>query len=141
MSEPTRPAYMSNRAIEDAAIAFVLDWEAAHGRPSRDTRGTGAAGDVAGHLRTIEVKAYGGFARGQDLWLEPRQVAEGRHNPDFWLYIVENIRQGDPAQFRLLEIGGETLQTMLGRAVERRYFTIPWPVAIYDRLVRDQHPT
>lgn len=140
MSEPARPPHMSNLAIEDAAIAFVLDWEAAHGRPSRDTRGTGVAGDVAGATRTIEVKAYGGLARGQDLWLEPRQVAEGRHNPNFWLYVVENIRQGDPAQFRLLEIGGQTLRAMLDHAVERRYFTVPWPVAIYDELVRDQRP-
>jgi hypothetical protein len=91
---------MSNRAIEDVAIAYVLNWEAAHGRPSHDTRGTGAAGDVAGVHRTIEVKAYGGFARGEDLWLEPRQVSEGRQNPNFWLYVVENIRQGDPARFR-----------------------------------------
>ncbi len=138
MSEPTLPQHITNRAIEDAAIAHVLDWEAAHGRPSHDTRGTGAAADVAGVHRTIEVKAYGGLARGQDLWLEPRQVAEGRHNPNFWLYIVENIRQGDPARFRLLQIGGEALQAMLDRAVERRYFTVPWPVAIYDEFVRDQ---
>jgi hypothetical protein len=37
----------SNRGIEDAAIAFILQREEARGRPSRDTRGTGAAGDVA----------------------------------------------------------------------------------------------
>ena len=129
---------MSNKAVEDAAIAYVLDWEAAHGRPCHDSRGTGSAADVAGDVRTIEVKAFGGYARGQDLWLEPRQVAEARRNPTFWLYIVENIRQGDPAQFRLLRIGGEVLHAMLERAVERRYFTVPWPVAIYDQLVHDQ---
>jgi hypothetical protein len=37
----------SNRGIEEAAIAFVLQREEARGRPSRDTRGTDAAGDVA----------------------------------------------------------------------------------------------
>jgi hypothetical protein len=141
MSEPTVPPHMSNRAIEDAAVAYVLDWEADHGRPSGDTRGTGAAADVAGPTRTIEVKAYGGYARGQDLWLETRQIAEGRGNPNFWLYVVENVRQGNTAHFRLLEIGGGQLQAMLDHAVERRYFTVPWPVAIYDELVRDQHPT
>lgn len=139
MTEPAQPPHMTNKAIEDAAIAYVLDWEAAHGRPSHDTRGTGSAADVAGDDRTIEVKAYGGFARGQDLWLEPRQIAEGLQNPNFWLYIVENIRQGDPTRFRLVPIGGDTLRAMLARAVERRYFTVPWPVAIYDQLVRDQH--
>lgn len=124
----------SNRGIENAAIAFVLAHEVRHGRAARDTRGTNAAADVASAGRTIEVKAYGGSARGQDLWLEPRQVAEAATNPDFWLYVVENVRQGDPAHFRLLELGGATLQTLLARKVERRYFTVPWPVAMYDAL-------
>jgi len=139
MSEPAQPAHMTNRAVEDAAVTYVLGWELAHGRPSQDTRGTGAAADVAGEHRTIEVKAYGGSARGQDLWLEPRQFDEAVQNPNFWLYVVDNIRQGNPAQFRLLEIGGERLHLMLSRAVERRYFTVPWPVAVYDDLVRNQH--
>ena len=139
MSEPIQPAHMTNRAVEDAAVTYVLDWEFARGRPSQDTRGRGAAADVAGEHRTIEVKAYGGSARGQDLWLEPRQVAEAGQNPDFWLYVVDNIRQGNPDEFRLFEIGGERLKLLLSRAVERRYFTVPWPVAVYDELVRNQH--
>lgn len=52
-------------------------------------RGTGAAADVAGGGRTIEVKAYGQYSRGQDLWLEPRQKNEAASDPDFWIYIVE----------------------------------------------------
>jgi len=131
----------SNRAIENAAVAFVLRWEADHCRPALDTRGTGGAGDVAGEVRTIEIKAYGQSARGQDLWLETRQVDEARTNPEFWLYIVENVRQGDPARFRLIEIGGEDLLQLLQRAVERRYFTVPWPVAVYDALVGRQPTT
>jgi len=83
VSEPAPLPHMTNKAIEDAAIGYILDWEASQGRLSYDTRGTGAAADVAGAHRTIEVKAYGGYARGQDLWLEPRQVAEARRNPDF----------------------------------------------------------
>ncbi len=137
MTGSTAPR-LSNRQVEDAAIAFVLRWEEAHGRPSRDTRGTGAAADVAGAERVIEVKAYGRSARGEDLWLEPRQVDEADRNPHFWLYVVEDIRQGDSAQFRLLQIGGETLRSLLARRVEHRYFTVPWPVASYDELVRRQ---
>jgi hypothetical protein len=106
---------------------------------SHDTRGRGAAGDVAGATRTIEVKAYGCSARGQDLWLETRQVEHSKRDPDFWLYVVENVRQGDPARFRLLEIGGDTLRSLIDRTVERRYFTVPWPVAIYDALASQQH--
>ncbi len=140
MTESATTRQMSNRAIEDTAIVFVLDWEAAHGRPSHDTRGTGAAGDVANTERTIEVKAYGRSARGQDLWLEVRQVEEARRNPNFWLYVVENVRQNNPVEIRLLEIGGETLRALIDRAVERRYFTVPWPVAVYDTLDREQYP-
>ncbi|SNT49652.1 hypothetical protein SAMN05421812_107234 [Asanoa hainanensis] len=137
----TGPSRLSgNRAIEDAAVAFVLRWEADHGRPAEDTRGTGAPADVASSGRTIEVKACGASARGQDLWLESRQRAEADTNPDFWIYIVENVRQGDPAHFRLLQIGGEDLKRLVRRAVERQYFTVPWPVAEYDALI-GQRPT
>lgn len=78
-----------NRAVEDAAIAFVLARETANGRTARDVRGTGAAGDVDSPPRTIEVKAFGRSARGTDLWLEVRQVDEARRNPDFYVYVVE----------------------------------------------------
>src|SRR3954468_23468810 len=98
MTGSTAPR-LSNRQIEDAAIACVLRWEEAHGRPSRDTRATGAAADGAGAERVIEVKPYGRSARGEDLWLEPRQIDEADRNPNFWLYVVEDIRQGDPSQF------------------------------------------
>jgi hypothetical protein len=135
---PGEGSLMTNRDIENAAVAYVLRCEAVAERPSHDTRGAGAAGDVANAERIIEVKAYGGSARGQDLWLEVRQVEEGRRNPHFWVYVVENIRQGDPTQFRLLQIGGDALRTLLDRAIERRYFTVPWPVAAYDRLVDEQ---
>ncbi|MEV0718665.1 DUF3883 domain-containing protein [Asanoa sp. NPDC050611] len=123
-----------NRAVENAAVKFVLAWEAAQGRPSRDTRGTGAAADVAGDVRSIEVKAFGQWARGEDLWLEPRQKAEAEANPNFWIYVVENVRQGNPALFHLITIGGDELRRLLQRAVERSYYTVPWPVADYDAL-------
>jgi hypothetical protein len=47
---------------------------------------------------------------------------------------VENVRQGDPSQFRLIQLGGEELATLLERAVEHLYYTVPVPVAVYDRL-------
>jgi hypothetical protein len=48
--------------------------------------------------------------------------------------LVENVRQGDPTQFRLIQIGGEELSALLTRTTEHRYFTVPVPVAVYDRL-------
>ncbi|MFC8617818.1 protein NO VEIN domain-containing protein [Micromonospora purpureochromogenes] len=123
---------VGNRAIETAAIDYVIMREGEAGRTAYDVRGTGAAGDVASPPLMIEVKAYGKSARGTDLWLEVRQVEEARQNPDFWIYVVENVRQGDPSQFTLKMLGGERLQKLLGRAKEQRYYTLPWPVADYD---------
>lgn len=31
-------------------------------------------------------------ARGGNLWLEVRQVEEARTNPEFHIYVVENVR-------------------------------------------------
>ena len=85
--------------------------------------------------RLIEVKAYGSSARGQDLWLETRQVEAAESDPErFHLVVVENVRQGDPAEFRVLDISGDELKALLARKREKRYFEVPFPVAVYDAL-------
>jgi hypothetical protein len=66
-------AIAGNRAIESAAIQWIITLEEAEGRAAFDTRGGGGAADVTSPPRTIEVKAFGGVARGQDLWLETTQ--------------------------------------------------------------------
>jgi hypothetical protein len=78
----------------------------------------------------IEVKAFGTSNRGYELWLEARQVQEARTNPDFYVYVVENVRQGDSSMFTLRVLGGEHLARLVARAKEQQYFTIPWPVAL-----------
>jgi hypothetical protein len=113
----------SNRAVENAAIAWVLRIEREAGRDAVDTRGAGAAADASSPPRLIEVKAYGRSARGQDLWLEPRQIEEADRNPDLYIYVVEHVRQGDPVDFTLRVLGGETLRVLLQRRREQRYFT------------------
>ena len=100
---------VGNAAIENAAIQYVIAYETAQGRTAIDTRGKGAPADVKSDSRIIEVKAFGRSARGQDLWLEARQVAEAELNPDFWVYVVDNVRQGDPVKFGLRLLGGELL--------------------------------
>jgi hypothetical protein len=132
-------AARSNRQIENAALKYVIEQEALEGRKAVDTRGNGAAGDLLSGDRVVEMKAFGGSARGADLWLEERQVDEARANPGvFWLYLVENIRQGDPAKVRVLRFGGSQLQDLLDRARPQRYYTVPFPVAVYDSAVLDQ---
>jgi len=44
----------------------------------------------------IEVKAFGLSAHGNDLWLETRQVDVTHTNGRFHLYVVDNVRQGNP---------------------------------------------
>jgi hypothetical protein len=127
----------TNRAVEDAAIAFVLEHERRHGRDAHDTRGRGAPVDVRSDGRSIEVKAYGRSARGLDLWLEPSQVEAARTDPAFHLYVVENVRQGDPAAFRLIDLHGDRLARPDERSRERRYFVVPLPTAEYEAAVAE----
>lgn len=128
--------------VEDAAITLVIAVETAEGRAARDARWEpGVPTDVLSSDRLIEVKAYGGSARGQDLWLEPAQVAAALAAPErFWLYVVDNVSQGGPEQFRLLRFGGGQWADMLAGRKERRYFEIPCPVGIYDKAVSKTVP-
>jgi hypothetical protein len=128
------PAPLSgNKAVEDAAIAFVIGLERDAGRAAVDRRYQASyPADIESPPRTIEVKAVGGSQRGWFLPLEVPQVTEARTNPDFYVYIVDNVRQGDPSKFGLKVLGGERLARLLAKAKERRYFEVPVPVAEYD---------
>jgi len=126
------PELVTNRAVEDAAIDWVMSLERAAGREPRDVRYARSAGDIESPPRTIEVKAIGKSARGADLPLEIPQLNAARENPDFYLYVVDNVRQGDPALFQLRVLGGERLLRMLARVKEQRSYAMPWPVGDYD---------
>jgi hypothetical protein len=122
-----------NSAVENAAIAWVMELERRAGRIPRDTRrDPGCPADLVSPPFVIEVKAFGATTRGNDLWLETNQVDEARRNPNFYVYVVENVSQGDPSQFTLKILGGQRLARLLERARERRHYELPWPVAEYD---------
>jgi hypothetical protein len=61
----------NNKAVESAAIEWIMGLERAAGRDPRDVRYRGSPADVESPPRVIEVKAYGKSPRGEDLWLEP----------------------------------------------------------------------
>jgi uncharacterized protein DUF3883 len=123
---------VGNKRIEDAAIRFVIDQERRFGRAARDTRHAAAAADIESDGRTIEVKAFGGWLRTQGaVLLEARQVQEARANAEFYVYVVENVAQGDPAKYELGVIGGRQLQELLAGSKEHRYFEIPVRAADY----------
>ncbi len=127
------PPLTSPKAKEDAAVAWVIQLERQAGREPRDTRYRGAPADIESGDRIIEVKAFGKHARGEFLWLETRQVQEAHAQPDrFFLYVVENVAQGDPVRFTLKIFGGEQLRRLLAWAKERHYFEVPLPVREYD---------
>ena len=122
----------SNKQVEDAAIAWVMELERHAGRVPTDTRYRGSPADIESPPRLIEVKAFGRLNRGFDLWLETRQVEEARRNTNFYVYVVENVRQGDPESFKLKVLDNAHLLKLLDRAKLQNYFTVPCPVRDYD---------
>ena len=61
------PALSSNKQVEDAAIAWIMDLERKAGRSPVDTRYRGAPADIESPPRLIEVKAFGTTNRGFEL--------------------------------------------------------------------------
>ncbi|MGV8979301.1 MAG: protein NO VEIN domain-containing protein [Cellulomonas sp.] len=121
--------------IENAVVAFVIDRETQAGRKPIDTRFvTSTAGDLISGDRLIEVKGYSGTSRGADLRVGTDQAQAAVSDGSFHLYIVENVGQGDPALFRLLDLHGEQLRRLMIQAVERSYVTVPWPDDEHDAL-------
>lgn len=140
--QPPAPTHsgsvMSNRHVEDLAIKLVLEREYAAGRSAVDARDRNAPVDIEGDF-LIEVKAFGGPARGSDLWLESRQVQAALDYPRrFHLILVENIKTGVP---HIIDIHGERLAALLERRREKRYFEVPFPTATYDALVGEGSAT
>ena len=123
-------ATLRNREVENRAIAAVIAYELSQGRNARDARGQ-CAGDVLSDDRVIEVKAYSRSARGTQLWLEPDQYAHALDNPNFWIYVVDQIADGAP---HVIPIGGDDLVTLAASASESTYYLAPLRVGDYDRL-------
>jgi hypothetical protein len=131
--DDTLSAMNGNKAVENAAIAFVTDLDLKAGRHPINRRYRAAfPADIESLSRFIEVKALGASQRGWFLWLQVSQVNEARTNPNFFVYVVDNVRQGDPAKFGLNVLGGERLARLISGAKERRYFEVPTPVREYD---------
>src|SRR3990172_12539630 len=102
-------AISGGMAIEGAAVAWTTSLERAAGRVPTDRR----PADVESPPRIIEVKASAKSYRGWFLPLEPVQVERAGVDPNFYLYVVENIAQGDPAKFTLKVLHGERLTRLL----------------------------
>lgn len=130
---------VGNPAIEKAAIAFVIDCERRQGRAARDARGSGlgGAGDVESDGRIIEVKAFSkwGLKSTGLLLFTPGQLRVGLASANYYIYIVENVAQGNPSKFELRVLHGADLQRLLAGAKPQRFY-VPLRAVDYARLTR-----
>src|SRR5262245_60789089 len=107
VAAPAVPGRLTGRAVEDAAVAWVMDFERREGRLPADRRYVREfAADLEsmhsdGSRRLIEIKATATSYRGWFLPLEPVQFEHAGSDPEFYIYVVENVGQGDPDQFAL----------------------------------------
>jgi Domain of unknown function (DUF3883) len=126
---------MANSETERRAIEFVMQCELAAGRVPEDVSRKGAPFDISSPPRKIEVKAFGGSARGAPVPLEERQVREAASDPaNFFLYVVDNVTTGDGSKIAIREIHGNLLSSMIGRTTPHLTY---WPtlrVGDYDGL-------
>ncbi|MGH2796140.1 MAG: protein NO VEIN domain-containing protein [Thermoleophilaceae bacterium] len=125
----TGPRANPNQQLEDIAVEFVIAQEREHGRNARDSRGRGA-GDVESDDRVIEIKAFSGRWRTGLLYFTPPQLEHGERDPNYHVYVVENIAQGDPAKFELSILHGEDLRRLFASAQVHRLFV---PIRAADR--------
>jgi len=135
------PTINGSKSVENAAVAWVMGLEREAGRVPVDRRYTrGFAGDIESPPRIIEIKSSYGSYRGWFLPLQPVQVERGLVDPDFYVYVVENVAQGDPALFTLKVLNGDRLRRMLERATPKTSYEVPWPVTDYDTAPNSLEP-
>ncbi|MEY9965595.1 hypothetical protein ABIA33_003641 [Streptacidiphilus sp. MAP12-16] len=127
---------MGNRETERTAIDYVMALERTAGREPVDVSTAGYRYDIASPPRKIEVKAFGGSARGMSLPLEERQLAAARENPEtFYLYVVDNVTRPD-AEIGVRVLHGEALHPVIERAMPSTTYWSTLRAAEYDSAER-----
>ena len=126
---------MANAETERAGIEYVMRLERAAGRQPEDVHLQGFPYDVSSPPRKIEVKAFGGSARGAPIPLEERQVKAAREDPqNFYVYVVDNVAAEDRTKIAARVLHGSVLGTMLDRATPHITY---WPTlrsSDYDQM-------
>jgi hypothetical protein len=124
---------VGNSETERIAIEHVLDLERRDGRMPEDVHLRGHPYDISSPPRKIEVKAFGGSARGAAIPLEDRQIQAATRDPDsFYVYVVDNVARADQGLMQVRVLHGDALRELLARA--KPYITY-WPTfrtADYD---------
>jgi hypothetical protein len=124
---------LANAEIERAAIEYVMGLEREAGRQPEDVHLQGFPYDVSSPPRKIEIKAFGGSARGAPIPLEDRQATAAREDPgNFYVYVVDNVAAGDQIAVRVLH--GQVLRTMLAGAAPRITYWPTFRTSNYDQM-------
>jgi hypothetical protein len=125
-----------DKTIEDAAVRYVIEQEHRLGRAARDMRRQRGAPDIESGDRRIELKVVGAWLRTRGLLLfTPGQIRKAEQDSDYYVYIVENVTQGDPSKFEVRVLHGDELRRLCAGAKPQRVY-VPVRVADYAKLPR-----
>jgi hypothetical protein len=92
---------------------------------------------VSSPPRKIEVKAFGGSARGAPIPLEQRQVDAAREDQDnYYVYVVDNVARADEGKMKVRVLHGETLHAMINSATPHVTYWPTYQVTAYDQADR-----
>ena len=118
----------------ERGVALPLDPGKAQAIRQRG-RGSGLADDrcqsSGAQAEQVEQLTNNSLAAGWLCWRSGR-ACEVVQNLNFWLYVVDNVRQADRSLFRLEVFGGEALARLIAHAKPRRYYEVPIPVAEFE---------
>ena len=106
------------------------------GREARDTRRVPGAADVESSGRIIEIKASSGWAvRSNGLIYITGPQLRRASDLNYYLYIVENVSQGDPSKAEIRVLHGEDLKRLCAGAKPDIYY-VPVRAGDYKKLPR-----
>lgn len=124
---------MANIETENVAVEYVMALERNADRQPEDVRAKRLPYDVSSPPRKIEVKAFGGSARGAPVPLEASQVAAAKEDPEnFYVYVVDNVARADRGEMNARIIHGEMLCAMIERTEPHVTYWPTFRVAEYD---------
>jgi hypothetical protein len=133
--EPIEPITV-DESKEDAAVRYVIERERRLGREARDTRRRPGAPDIESGDRMIELKVVGRWLRTRGVLLfTPGQIRKAEQQADYYVYIVENLDQGDPSKFEVRVLHGDDLRRLCAGAKQQRVY-VPVHVGDYAKLPR-----
>jgi hypothetical protein len=93
--------------------------------------------DISSPPRKIEVKAFGGSARGTAVPFEDRQVQAAIQDPDsFNVYVVDNVAKADQDAMQVRVIHGDALRELLARSKPHITYWPTFRTADYDQAER-----